>query len=642
MAASISKKYVLGDFSLEPDKRLLCRAGEPVHLPNRPYQVLLYLVENSNRVVSHDELLDRFWEGHDVYEDALRKAIGAIRKALNDSREQPRFIETRWAGGYRYIGPLAELDEAATAIEVERTRGFKVVVEEEIHDSEPVAAAAPVTATALSQRPLARLAIGAFLVAVIGLPAVLLIQRQRNLSTTAAAIGEPRPIHSIVVMPLKNLTGDPGREYFSDGLTESLIDELSRVHNLKVISRTSAFALKEQALDARQIGQRLGVEGILEGDVKINGDRARVETRLVSTSDGRVLWNSGVLERPLADVAEIQEAFACAVSTELRIHLCGEGEISKSKTKNSEAYEAYLKGRARWHNRSPDDMKQAIAYFEQALKLDPNYALAYAGLADTYAVMEVNGQVPAGTGTARAKEFAQKALAIDDSLAGPYAALGLVASISEWQWDESDRYFQQALARNPGYATAHHWYGYSLFARSRFAEAETELLRAAELDPLAFAVSNTLLGMYYYQGRYDKALEQARTNLKLVPDDTNAPYVTGLIYAAQGKTDEAVAELEKVRSTRADSVVAILLIQGKQTEALASLNQLSKSEFGNASPTLVAGWFARLNRRDFAFAWLQKSFAAHDVTLPFIRSNPDFASVRNDANFTTLVQRMGL
>jgi len=637
MAELISKKYILGEFSLEPDKRRLSCASGPVHLPNKPFQVLLYLVQNSDRVVNHDELLERFWDGHDVYEDALRKAVGAIRKALNDSREQPRFIETRWAGGYRYVGPLEELDCEAGTIEIEKTRGFKVVIEEEIHDSQPTIAPSTLT----RQRSGTQLLIGVAVMAIVVAGAAFLIQRQHAISI-AAASSEPRPIRSIAIMPLRNLTGDPNREYFSDGLTESLIDELSRVNGLKVISRTSAFALKDRLLDARQIGHELGVEGILEGDVKINGDRARVETRLVSTADGRVLWTSGVLERPLADVSEIQDAFACAVGTELRVHLCGEGELSKSKTKNRDAYEAYLKGRARWHNRSPEDMRQAIDYFEQAVRLDPNYALAYAGLADTYAVMEVNSQVAPGTGTARAREYAQKALSLDDSLAGPYAALGLVESISEWRWDEGDRHFQQALARNPGYATAHHWYGYSLFARSRFAEAETELKRAADLDPLAFAISNTLLEIYFYQGRFYEALTQAKTNLRLTPSDSNGPFVAGLIYAEQGKANEALAELEKIGSARADCGVAKLLIQGKQREALANLDQLAKSDFGNISPTLIAGWYARLNRRDTAFAWLEKSFAAHDATLPFIRSNPDFAGVRHDAKFQSLLQRMGV
>lgn len=267
-------------------------------------------------------------------------------------------------------------------------------------------------------------------------------------------------MRSIAVLPLRNLTGDPANDYFSDGITESLITSLSNIEGLKVISSNSAFKFKDKNADVREVGQRLGVDALLEGSVSQSDGKVRVESRLVSVRDGSVLWANERYSSGLGNVLDTQDEIARGVMAGLRLKLgaADKQQLAKRYTENAEAYRAYLIGRHFWNQRTPESMRKAVEQFEQALSLDQNFALAYASLAETYAVMEVNALVPPRTAAPKAKDYAQKALALDDSLAGAYAALGLVASLSDWNWTEGDRYFQKALALNPGYATAHFWY----------------------------------------------------------------------------------------------------------------------------------------------------------------------------------------
>src|SRR3989442_10229102 len=315
MAVQVSKKYLLGEYRLEPDKRLLSRAGQPVHLTSKPFQVLLCLIEHRDRIVSRAELLDRFWNGKDVYDDTLRKCVGAIRKALADQSEQPRFIETRWGVGYRYIGPITEqiVREETSITEIEKTRGVKIIVEEEeIHDETaldklPAASLAPSPTlrlrAILKRRPAVAALALLFLAGSIG-AAVIITSRQQRVPVET----HPAQIRSVAVLPLKNLSNDPESEYFSDGLTENLINTLSRIEGLKVISHGSVFAFKGKEIDPREVREKMGVGALLEGSVLKTGDRVRVNVRLVDAENGRVLWASNTYDRPVGDIFTIQDA----------------------------------------------------------------------------------------------------------------------------------------------------------------------------------------------------------------------------------------------------------------------------------------------------------------------------------------------
>src|SRR5437764_483955 len=435
----LSKRYQLDNYWLVPDEQLLSRNEQPIHLPRKPFQVLVYLIENRDRFVSRTELLDSFWEGKDVYDDALRKSIGAIRKALDDQSTEPRFIETRWGVGYHFIGPVEEqiVREESAITEIERTRGVKIVFEEEeIHDESSMKGASVVDLARQSAfawpalRPYARILIIVLASLSVTLGAGALFSYRRGSGTT---IDRRAPVRSIAVLPLRNLTGNPSNDYLSDGVTESLITALSKVQGLKVMSRGSILTFKGKDVDALEAGKSLNVATILEGSVRQSGDQVRVDVRLVSTSDGEVLWASDSYDRSLRDIFVIQDEIARSVTNGLRIKLSSEGgqRLGKRYTDNVEAYQAYLEGRYFLNQRSADGITKGTEYFQRAIKLDPNYALAYAGLAESYDKAYQYLQLPPKEVMAKERAAAAKALTLDDSMSDAHMAMATVYA-NDW------------------------------------------------------------------------------------------------------------------------------------------------------------------------------------------------------------------
>jgi TolB-like protein/DNA-binding winged helix-turn-helix (wHTH) protein/Tfp pilus assembly protein PilF len=657
MAVQVGKRYDLGDYRLEPDKLSLCLDDKPVHLTNRPYQVLLYLIENRDRVVTRNELLDRFWDGKDVYDDTLRKCIGAIRKALNDRSENPRFIETRYAEGYRYIGPIEEqlAQSEPFAVEIERTRGVRLVIEEEeIPDALPEYERAKAIGSSATPAPVSapksyyRIAIPALILVVISLAtSAVIIYRNR---VTLNNINES-PIRSIAVMPLKNLTGDASQDYFSDGMSESLITELSRVSGLKVISRASAFTFKDRDVDAREIGERLGVAAVLEGSVRKSGDKVRVETRLVSAADGRIIWTGDSYDRALKDIFVMQDEIACSVVAGLRVKLCGEGEpLFHQHTENIEAYRAYLKGRyfinAQYSEIGPvKALNKAAEYFEQAIALDSNYALGYAGLADAYTQLLWFSSGDPRPMIAKAKAAAIKAVELDGTLAETHTALS-AAYLHDWNFDGAGREIEQALALNSGYAWAHHEYSTYLGTVGR-GDALAEVKKAEELDPLNIAIivdtGNTLLGA----GKYDEAIAQFRKAREIHPNTINDATI-GAWYVDKGMYEEGIKEIEvAIASTgrthdRLMSLAIGYAKAGKKKEAVRLLDEMKRLSKKQYVPnTFFAFVYAAFGEKDQAFEHLERAYREHDINLlglKGLRLEP----LRSDPRFKDLLDRVGL
>lgn len=673
MAIRFSKSYALGEWLLEPDTQRFSRDGERVHLANRPFQVLLYLVENRDRVVTRRELLEHFWDGKDVYDATLTQCVGAIRRALEDHRDSSRFIETRWAGGYRYVGPVEERADAfdTSVVEVERTRGFAVVVEEEVQDAAPadeVHANAPslvvVESVASAPAPAALSSAGnnglpasqlsrrawavTLAVATIALAAVVFAALRSGSRPTVSSAESPAPIRSIAVLPLKNLSGDPAQEYFSDGLTESLITKLAQTDKLKVISRSSAFIFKGKETDPREVGRRLGVATVLEGGVRRSGEMVRVEVRLVSAEDGRVLWADDTAERSLGDIFEIQDGIACRLTEQLRALLCGEAQTAGRYTKNTEAYEAYLKGRYFWNKRTGEDFKKAIGHFERAIAIDPNFALAHAGLADCYQLGVWFIPLEPREATPKTKAAALSAVQLDDNLAEAHSALA-GAYAMEWNWPGVEREMKRAIELNPGYADAHHQYSLYLNYMKQPAESLAAIKRAQELDPLSLVIAADVGLAFYYARRYDEAIAAFRTALELDPNFSMAMYHLGDAYARKGMYPEAIAELRRAvaLSGRNPNYLSALgqayAHAGQRTEAQQALADLNDSATQRYVPAYSrATLYAALGQKEQALLWLEKIYAeraAHIVNLPV---EPVFDSLRSDARFTDLLKRAGL
>ncbi|MFL6213878.1 MAG: winged helix-turn-helix domain-containing protein [Blastocatellia bacterium] len=655
MAVQAYKKYILGNYQLEPDRRSLSHDGVPVRITGKPFQVLLYLIEHRDRLVSRAELFDRFWEGHDVYDVALSKCVGAIRKALDDKLDTPQFIETRWAEGYRYIGPFEEqlAPTGPSVVEIEKSRGVKIVIEEEFLTEPPSSEAAIVDrlskniVSIKSKSVTYKVALGLSVVLIaLAISAVILYRSRAAAKTTAGS-----PIRSIAVLPLKNLTGDPAQDYFSDGMSESLITELSRVSGLKVISRASAFAFKDKEVDAREIGKRLGVAAVLEGSVRKSGDKVRVETRLVSTEDGRIIWTGDSYDRALKDIFVIQDEIACSVVGGLRVKLCGEVEpLFHHHTNNLDAYRAYLKGRyfinAQYSEIGPvKALNKAAESFEQAIALDSNYALGYAGLADAYTQLLWFSTADPRPMIAKAKAAALKAVEIDDGLAEAHTALS-AAYLHDWNMDGAGREIERALALNSGYAWAHHEYATYLSTVGR-GGALAEIKKAEELDPLNIAIivdtGNTLLSA----GEYDEATAEFQKSSEIDPNSIKGANI-GSWHVDKGMYEQGIKEIESVIASagRTSDLLMSLAMgyakAGRKEEAARLLDEMTRLAKKQYVPnTFFAFVYAALGEKEQAFKYLESAYREHDINLlqlKGLRLEP----LRTDPRFTDLLRRVGL
>ena len=650
MAAEVKKKYQLGDFTLEPETKRFTRNGDELHLANRPFQVLLYLIENQDRLVSRNELLEKFWDGKDVYDDALRKAVGTIRKALNDHHDNPQFIETRWAGGYRYIGPIEELvfENGSSVVEIERTRGVKIIVEETVDE----VSNEPTTAKLISppSKPkLSRFALISIIALVVLLSGAVIFY-VKPIRSTPNDLLSVTPVRSIAVLPLKNLTGDANNEYFSDGVTESIITELSRVGELRVISRSSTFTFKGKETDPREVGKKLNVDALLEGSIQKKGDLLSVNVRLISTKDGSVLWTSKDFERPINTAYELQDTISCNVADELRTEFCGTvAQNPKRNTHNSDAYQAYLKGRYHWNKRTGEGIKRSIEFYEQAIAIDSNYALAYAGLAESYVQgiwyvpFESKEVLP------KAEKAAFKAIELDNSLAEAHTALASVYLL-DWKWSGTERELQRAIELNPRYARAHHVHAFYFLTVGRYDEAIASIRRAKELDPLNLVINTDEGNLLFSANRTDEAFEQWKKTLELDPNSAYTYRERANAYQFLGNESASIEDYSKAMELTGESAEKIA--EYRQTTSKYGLKEIWRKDLNdllaqekrgkNISFLSIAWFYTLLGQKDEAFKYLEKAYNDHSAEMVILKPDQHFTPLRSDPRYTDLLKRMGL
>ncbi|MFY9608787.1 MAG: protein kinase [Blastocatellia bacterium] len=465
---------------------------------------------------------------------------------------------------------------------------------------------------------------------------------------TVAPGGAAHPVDSIAVLPFINESGDPNTDYLSDGMTESLINNLSQSRGLRVMSRSSVFRYKGQEANARKIGRELGVDSVLTGRIVQRGESLSISAELVDIRDDTQIWGEQY-HRNLSDVLAMQGEIARQISQKLQVKLSGEDEqrVSRRFTEDAEAYKLYLKGRFYWSKRTEDGLKKGIEYFNQAIERDPSYALAYAGLADCYAILvELEASAPTEL-YPKVKAAAQKALEIDDSLAEAHTSLS-AAYEYEWNWEEAEKQYMRAVELNPSYATAHHWYAAYLISRLRSDEAIREMQRALELDPLSLII-NTSMGRVLYGARqYDRAFDQLKKTLDLDPNFAEAHFQLGMVYEQKRMFDEAVREFQKAAELFKDPMMRAWIartyaIAGRHSEAdrvLAEVKALSKQQY--ASPYLMASIYAALGQEDLAFEWLERVYKDHSYYVVWLNVDRVFDGLRSDARFQDLLNRIGI
>ena len=463
-------------------------------------------------------------------------------------------------------------------------------------------------------------------------------------------LGRSKGIDSLAVLPFVNAGADPSTEYLSDGLTEGIINNLSQLPNLGVMSRSSVFRYKGRDMDPQTVGRQLKVKAVLMGRVVRRAESLSISTELVDVASSRQIWGEQY-NRQIAEILTVQEEIAREISDKLRLRLTGEDRkrMARRPTQNTEAYQLYLQGRYHWNKRTLEGMQQSIDFFQQAIAKDPRYGLAYAGLADAYALLADYHVLPAKEVMPRAKAAAIKAVEIDDSLAEAHASLGWAKLTHDWAWPDAEREFKRAIELNPGYATAHQSYGEYLLVMGRNEEALAEMRRALDLEPLSLVINAALASTFYYTRQYDQAMEQCRKTIALDANFVQAHIFLGRAYEQKGDYKEAVAELQKalqISEGNTNELAALghaYAISGKAAEARKILDDLKeRSKQTYVQPMWIAGIHIGLGERVQAFQWLQKAYDDRSGWLVYLKVDPMFNSLRADASYADLVRRVGL
>ncbi len=472
-------------------------------------------------------------------------------------------------------------------------------------------------------------------------------RRGRDAPTTSTSpIQSGMPVESIAVLPFADLSAERDQEYFSDGMTEELIDALAKIEGLRVAARTSSFQFKGQATDVRDVGRKLGVQTVLEGSVRKAGEQLRINAQLIDSHDGFHIW-SEKYNRRLADVFAVQEEIARSIVDALAIRLPGgtTGTLVKKPTDDLEAHNLYLKGRHLWNHRDQASLEKSVEYFQQAIEHDPNFAHAYSGLADAYLLLGSYGMIERDEAYTKAKAAAENACELDDTLAEAHTSMGQVLR-RERDWEGEEREYRRAIELNPNYATAHQWYATLLAALGRMDEAVREVRRAEELDPLSHAILVTVAVVLDLARDVDGALRQIKKALALEPDFTSAVAYSGWVYAQSGMFDEAFETTNWMAErfgNEEGSVIAqrasIHALKGETEKARELVEQAIASE---ADPGLVGFIWTALGDHDRAFEWLNRAIDENSWFAFHFLVHRSLDPLRSDPRFAALLKKTGL
>jgi DNA-binding winged helix-turn-helix (wHTH) protein/TolB-like protein len=664
MREQIQDFYEFDPFRVDSLKRLLLRDGSPVPLKPKVFDTLLVLIENSGRVVDKDELMQSIWPDTAVEENNLTQNISAIRKALGERRDEHRYVVTVPGRGYRFVADVrkaqayGETEAADFASNVEAateqavTKALPGLVEEGRDAVSPEAAPSH-TAPGNFRRSAAAV----FLILALFTGVLLILARftRRGSNQTSAAAAEAvgagtnKAIESIAVLPFKPLGAQASDEYTGPGMADALITKLSNSKRLRVRSTSAVLRYNNSAQDPLQAGRELNVDSVLDGKIQRDGERVRVTVQLVRTSDGAALW-AQTFDEDFKGIFAMQDSISEQVVSALTLQLSREERerMLKRYTESTDAYQAYLKGRYFLDKRTVDSIKKAMDYFQQAIDKDRNYALAYAGLADCYHRLWQFGAKSAQEAIPKATSAAMNALELDESLAEAHATLGIIKFRFEWDFPGAEREFKRSVELDPSYAMAHLWYALYLAAMNRMNEADAEMERAARLDPLSITISNGLGDYYFHKRQYDRSIEQHRKTLEIDPTYLSAHNGMGRAYEQKGMYREALEEFRKgFKSSDPKLMPAIsgytYAVSGKRDEAVKILGRLiepKKQAAGN--PYQVAVIYAGLGSKDEAFKWLDRAFTEHSILPGPLRFDPRLDSLRTDARFKNLLERVGL
>jgi len=618
----------------------LRRSGRLLKLERIPTELLLLLVERQGRLVTRDEIIERVW-GKDVFLDtdnSINAAIRKIRQALKDDPAQPRFVQTITGRGYRFIAPVTGDDAPVVPMDAASAPSTNPadLAEKEISPARPFIARRWALVVAIS------------LVVVLAAGAYFQWFRLRG------RVQPPAGRVILAVLSFQNLTGDAGQEYFSDGMTEEMIAQLGRLdpEHLGVIARTSVMVYKQSPKPLDQIGRELGAEYVLEGSVRRDADKVRITAQLIQMKDQTHLW-SRQYDRELNSLLALEGEIAREIADEIQLTL-GDNRrrtdiASKSYLSREQysGYDLYLKGLYFWNKRTVPGFQQAIEYFQQAIAKDPSYAPAYAGLADSYALLGGYSLLYQSDLMPTARAAALRALELDEGLAEAHTALALIVQNYDFDWQTAEREFRRAIQLNPNYATAHHWYAEHLALLGRFDDALRESERARQLDPLSLIIATDNGAILYFSRQYDRAIEQFRAVLDMEPDYPRGGLVVHA-YDQKGMFAEAMALVEKRQRVDGDGPSSwsekayIYGRSGKPAEARHALDRLQQFYQGHPTDAAAMIWAWSGVDKEQALAWLEKGYAQHSNALTTLKVEPAYDWLRGDPRFQDLMRRVRL
>ncbi|MFZ0418268.1 MAG: winged helix-turn-helix domain-containing protein [Candidatus Sulfotelmatobacter sp.] len=668
MEKAVRQLYEFGPFVLDPSERQLRHGAARMELPPRAFDTLLVLVENNGHLLEKDALMRTVWGDTVVEENNLSQVVYLLRKALRDGEDGSRYIETVPKRGYRFVAGVRPVEAAeVTGNTREALAGSNAPSSSPANRRESIATPADASSALQGnsdtesgstevepQIPPSAVRNGWKKTLVAGLAIVALLALLGAAGWRQGLFGEagPSPIRSVAVLPLQNLSNDPNQEYFVDGMTDELITDLAQIRQLKVVSKTSIMQYKGTRIPLPQIGRELGVDAVVEGSVLRSGDRVRITAQLIRAASDRHIW-AAAYDGDLKDVLSLQARVAEAITDEVKLNLTVEesGRLRRGQAVNPEAFDLYLRGRYAWNQRNLPGFRKAVEYFNQAIEKDPNFALAYSGLADCNTLLVLYGEGP--TYVSEAKAAAEKALALDGTLAEAHTSLAAVKILQDWDWTGAEQEFQRALDLNPNSAQAHHWYGNLLLGpEGRQDEAIAELQRAQELDPLCQSINADIGFAYYLAGRYDLALQAYRRVLATNPSFVPIHFYLSKYYKQTGQYDLWLKErIENDRLSgfsgrsqymeelyRQGGFRAVMQEMAKPGES----NRLANYKDLHLYACSAADANAVLGRNQRALDSLEKCYREASVALIFAKVDPVWTNLRPEPRFQSLLRRMGL
>jgi DNA-binding winged helix-turn-helix (wHTH) protein/TolB-like protein/Flp pilus assembly protein TadD len=650
--------YEFGPFRLDVAERLFLKNEEPVALTPKAFEMLVVLVERSGHLVEKDELLKEVWRDQFVEESNLSQNIYLLRKALGEGATEHQYIETVPRRGYRFVADVREVraaDAPETNIIVEQRTSARILISE---DDEPETESAEagiekkslpaLVAHTRSRASVTRLLLAGLIALALG-ASLLYFWKLKTAQPPANAGSMPG---RVAVLPFKPLGAESSDELLGLGMADATIIKLSNLQQMPVLPTSAVFKYTGREHDPLAAGRELGVDAVLDGTVQHAGDRVRVTVQLISLREGRTLW-SAKFDEQFTNIFAVQDSISEQVAQALALQLTADErkQLTKRYTDNTEAYQSYLMGLYFWNKRTKDGLHKAIDYFQQAIERDANYALAYAGLADSYHLIVYYGYEPppATESYRKAQAAAKRALELDETLAEAHTAMAMIQANYERDAAASEKSLKRALGLNPSYATAHQRYAWVLLGSGRLDEAIAEMRRAQQLDPVSLTINAALGSMFNFARRYDEAISQLQKTLAMDQSFSLARYNLGLAYMHKGMFDESVAEFQRAKELDPDSTDAVesigyvYAVTGRRQEArrvLASLQETAKRR--EVSRYNIALIYAALGETDQAFEWLEKAAADQSLQTIYLRFDPQLDALKADPRFNEFLRRHDL